>query len=188
MQSIGGRNVELYQKKYQLPLVYFIGFAAGILYANFIARNYVTMTGIFHEYFLNQYTQVTIVKEDYLWYLLRWRAMPLALMICMANLGFRKITAAGILLWTGFAAGILSVAAVLRMGIGGMLLCIAGIFPQYIFYVPAYLLLIRYYYRYPQSEWNGTKSGFVAIMMVAGILSEVYFNPVIVRWFVKILL
>ena len=70
---------------------------------------------------------------------------------------------------------------------GGMLLCIAGIFPQYIFYVPAYLLLIRYYYRYPQSEWNGTKTGFTVMMIVAGILSEVYLNPGIVRWFVKVL-
>ena len=175
--------MEFYRKKYQLPMLYLIGFGMGILYANFIAKNYVTMTGIFHEYFLNQYTQVKIINEDYLWYLLRWRVMPLALAVCVANLGFRRLTAAGILLWTGFAAGILSVAAVLRMGLCGMLLCIAGIFPQYIFYVPAYLLLIRYYYRYPQSEWNGTKTGFTVMMIVAGILSEVYLNPGIVRWF-----
>ena len=156
--------MEFYRKKYQLPMLYLIGFGTGILYANFIAKNYVTMTGIFHEYFLNQYTQVKII-----------------------NLGFRRLTAAGMLLWTGFAAGILSVAAVLRMGLCGMLLCIAGIFPQYIFYVPAYLLLIRYYYRYPQSEWNGTKTGFTVMMIVVGILSEVYLNPGIVRWFVKVL-
>ena len=152
--------MEVYRKKYQLPMLYLIGFGTGILYANFIAKNYVTMTGIFHEYFLNQYTQVKIINEDYLWYLLRWRVMPLALAVCVANLGFRRLTAAGILLWTGFAAGILSVAAVLRMGLCGMLLCIAGIFPQYIFYVPAYLLLIRYYYRYPQSEW-GDLNGYI---------------------------
>ena len=54
-----------------------------------------------------QYTQVKIINEDYLWYLLRWRVMPLALAVCVANLGFRRLTAAGILLWTGFAAGIL---------------------------------------------------------------------------------
>ena len=108
--------MEFYRKKYQLPMLYLIGFGMGILYANFIAKNYVTMTGIFHEYFLNQYTQVKIINEDYLWYLLRWRVMPLALAVCVANLGFRRLTAAGILLWTGFAAGILSVAAVLRIG------------------------------------------------------------------------
>lgn len=99
--------MEFYRKKYQLPMLYLIGFGMGILYANFIAKNYVTMTGIFHEYFLNQYTQVKIINEDYLWYLLRWRVMPLALAVCVANLGFRRLTAAGILLWTGFAAGIL---------------------------------------------------------------------------------
>ena len=60
-------------------------------------------------------------------------------------------------------------------------------FPAIYFYVPAYLLLIRYYYRYPQSEWNGTKTGFTVMMIVVGILSEVYLNPGIVRWFVKVL-
>ena len=56
--------MEFYRKKYQLPMLYLIGFGMGILYANFIAKNYVTMTGIFHEYFLNQYTQVKIINED----------------------------------------------------------------------------------------------------------------------------
>ena len=86
--------MEFYRKKYQLPMLYLIGFGTGILYANFIAKNYVTMTGIFHEYFLNQYTQVKIINEDYLWYLLRWRVMPLALAVCVGNLGFRRLTAA----------------------------------------------------------------------------------------------
>lgn len=81
-------------------MLYLIGFGMGILYANFIAKNYVTMTGIFHEYFLNQYTQVKIINEDYLWYLLRWRVMPLVLAVCVANLGFCRLTAVGILLWT----------------------------------------------------------------------------------------
>ena len=58
--------MEFYWKKYQLPMLYLIGFGTGILYANFIAKNYVTMTGIFHEYFLNQYTQVKIINEDLL--------------------------------------------------------------------------------------------------------------------------
>ena len=80
--------MEFYRKKYQLPMLYLIGFGTGILYANFIAKNYVTMTGIFHEYFLNQYTQVKIINEDYLWYLLRWRVMPLALAVCVAIWGF----------------------------------------------------------------------------------------------------
>lgn len=82
--------MEFYRKKYQLPMLYLIGFGTGILYANFIAKNYITMTGIFHEYFLNQYTQVKIINEDYLWYLLRWRVMPLALAVCVAKSGISQ--------------------------------------------------------------------------------------------------
>lgn len=126
--------MEVYRKKYQLPMLYLIGFGTGILYANFIAKNYVTMTGIFHEYFLNQYTQVKIINEDYLWYLLRWRVMPLALAVCVANLGFRRLTAAGILLWTGFAAGILSVAAVLGWAFAECC-CVLPVFSRNIFFM-----------------------------------------------------
>ena len=38
--------MEFYRKKYQLPMLYLIGFGMGILYANFIAKNMITMTGI----------------------------------------------------------------------------------------------------------------------------------------------
>lgn len=176
-----------HRKKYYLPVLYLVGFAVGILYANFVAKKYITMTGIFHEYFLNQYAQIKIEYEDYLWYLFKWRVAPLVFLVCVANLGFRKIIGACIGLWTGFAGGILAVAAVLRMGLGGMFLCIAGIFPQYLFYVPVYLLLASYYYRYPNGEWNGIKTGFVFIMMMVGILSEVYLNPGIVRWVIRAL-
>ena len=56
--------MEFYWKKYQLPMLYLIGFGTGILYANFIAKNYVTMTGIFHEYFLNQYSHSLQISKE----------------------------------------------------------------------------------------------------------------------------
>ena len=127
--------MEFYRKKYQLPMLYLIGFGTGILYANFIAKNYVTMTGIFHEYFLNQYTQVKIINEDYLWYLLRWRVMPLALAVCVANLGFRRLTAAGILLWTGFAAGDTVCGGSFKDGPFAECCCVLPVFSRNIFFM-----------------------------------------------------
>ena len=61
--------MQSYRGRQQMLLLCLAGFLAGIFYANFIAKNYVTMTGIFHEYFLNQYTASGIIARDYLIYL-----------------------------------------------------------------------------------------------------------------------
>lgn len=177
--------MDVFQKKYRLPFLYLAGFGIGILYANLIAKKYVTVTGIFHEYFLSQYLQMNLVKEDYLWYILRWRAGPMIAVISVANLGIRKLVSVLILTGTGFLAGVLTVAAVLRMGVKGIFLCVAGIFPQYVCYVAAYGMLVYYYYHYPRTEWNLTKTAFTVVVMFIGVLLEVYINPGVVRWFMR---
>lgn len=175
------------QNKYRFVVWYMLGFLIGILYANFIARSYITMTGIFHEYFLNQYTQMKIVTEDYMWYLLRCRVLPLGFVVFMGSAGFRKFSATACLIWTGFSSGVLAVAAVLRMGAKGMLLCVAGIFPHFIFYIFAYVVILYYFYHYPETKWNVKKTMFVFVMFVTGILLEVYVNPTVMREIMKIL-
>ena len=76
--------------------------------------------------------------------------MPLALAVCVANLGFSQTDSSRNSPLDRLCSRDTVCGGSFKDGLCGMLLCIAGIFPQYIFYVPAYLLLIRYYYRYPQ--------------------------------------
>lgn len=178
----------IHQNKYRFVVWYMLGFLIGILYANIIARNYITMTGIFHQYFLNQYTQIEIVAEDYLWYLFRRRLLPVAVLAIAGNAGLKKTAAVACLIWTGFAAGILSVAAVLRMGVKGIFLCLAGMFPQYIFYIFAYAILLYYFFQYPRVKWSGKKTVLVAGMMLTGILLEAYINPAVMRGAMKVML
>lgn len=176
------------QSRRQLVIWYMLGFLCGILYANFIAGNYITVTGIFHEYFLNQYTQMKIVAEEYLWYLIRWRITPFVLTAFVGCTRMRKPAAVICLLWTGFSGGVLAVAAVLRMGAKGMVLCLAGVFPQILFYILGYAVLLWYLYQYPQSRWDKSKTVFVVIMMAAGVITEAYLNPAIVRGIMKVVM
>lgn len=175
------------RNRHYLVVFYMLGFFCGILYANFIARSYITMTGIFHEYFLNQYSQMKIENTDYLCYLFRWRLSPFAMLAFAGFTRAKKAAAVGCLLWTGFSAGVLAVAAVLRMGAGGMILCLIGLFPQLFFYIAGYMVLLWYLYSYPRTQWNTGKTFFVIVMMVSGMLTEAYLNPGIVRWFMKII-
>ena len=180
--------MRIHQRKNYFVILYMLGFLCGILYAHFIARNYITMTGIFHEYFLNQYTQTKIVIEDYFLYLLQWRVLPFVAVALLGCTRLRKAAAVACLLWTGFSGGVLAVGAVLRMGAKGMLLCLAGIFPQLIFYIMSYAMLLWYLYKYPESRWNSTKTVFVILMMGAGIITEMYLNPGLVRWFMDVVM
>ena len=179
--------MQSYRGRQQMLLLCLAGFLAGIFYANFIAKNYVTMTGIFHEYFLNQYTASGIIARDYLIYLLRWRALPFAVLALAGHTRLRKVAAVAALLWTGFSGGILLVAAIMRMGIRGILLCLAGLFPQILFFAAAFAVLCWYLFSAPRTEWNRGKTVFVTVMVTAGIFAEAFLNPEIVQWMMDIL-
>lgn len=163
------------------------GFLAGILYVNLIAKQYVAQPGIFSDYFLNQFGTVKIVMREFIWYLIQLRILPFIVLLMMSFTKFRKITVILFLIWTGISSGILISTAVLRMGIKGSLLCIVGILPQFLFYIPAYLVLIWYSYAYPNSHWNTQKTVFVTVMMLIGLILEAYVNPILMGAFLSTL-
>ena len=109
---------------------------------------------MFHESFFTQYAQSEIDIGEYFPYLLRYRMLPAVFLGLAGGTKFKKTAAIGTLLWTGFSAGIVAAASVLRLGARGMLLCIAGMLPHFFFYSLAYIVILWYLYHYPQSEWN----------------------------------
>lgn len=186
---IGGvHKMRTHQKYYRILVIYMLGFILGILYTNFVASDYVTVTGIFHEYFLNQYTQETIITGEYLLYLLKNRGMPLLIFSFLGTTKLRKIIVVLALIWTGFLAGVIAVASVLRLGASGMLLCIAALIPQIVFYAICFIVLLWYFYNYPNVCWNYGKTLFIIIIFLSGILIEAYINPHIVKIVMNLIL
>ncbi|WP_072525430.1 hypothetical protein [Clostridium sp. Marseille-P3244] len=179
--------MKIFHSRKQFLVFFMPGFLLGIIYVNFFARKYVAEPGIFSDYFLNQFQKVQVDAREYIWYLLRVRALPL---FALAGLSFtkaRKISAVLFLIWTGISGGIFISMGVLNMGIRGSLLCMIGLLPQFLFYIPAYLVLLWHCYTLPQSQWNRQKIIFVSLMMSVGILLELYVNPVIVKAFLSTL-
>lgn len=173
------------RKRYYLLTLYMAGFFCGILYANFVGVKYITTTGVFHEYFLNQYVQQEVLTERYLMYLIPKRIGPLLFLVFGGMTKMRKLIASLVLLWTGFAGGVLAVASVLRMGITGMLFYLAAGFPHGLFYLFGYMILLFYLMDTADRQWNLWKTSFLILSMTAGILTEVYINPEIVRMIMK---
>ena len=179
--------MKIFHTRKQLLVFFMPGFLLGIIYVNFIAVKYMAEPGIFSSYFLEQFRSADIVAEEYLWYLVRVRIFPFLVLAGLSLTKARKLSAVLFLVWTGISGGILISLAVSSMGIKGTILCMVGLFPQFLFYIPAYLVLIWYAYTYPGSQWNRQKSIFVSFMMAAGLILEIYVNPLLVQGFLSTL-
>lgn len=167
----------------QLFIYFMPGFLFGILYVNLIMKKYTADAGIFSDYFLKQYQTAEIIAEEYIWYLIKVRAVPFLVLLGLAFTKLRKAASIAFLMWTGFSSGMLFSMAVLSMGIKGSILCIVGILPQFLLYIPAYMVIIWYSYTYPQNRWNTQKSVFIGLTMAVGILLEAYVNPMLMQAF-----
>lgn len=164
-----------------------LGFLAGILYANIQSKDYITSMGIFNEYFLSQYSAADIEVSKYLWYVAKIRTIPAVLLAALGCTKFRKGIAAAMLLWTGFSGGLLVTAAVMKMGIKGILLCLISLVPHFAFYGAGYVLLLWYLFFFPEIKWNLSKTVMVVLFLCVGILLECYVNPVLMQMFIQTL-
>lgn len=168
-------------KKYVL-LLCMAGFLAGIVYANLAVSSLLSEAGIFNDYFLTQYSQADVLITDYLWYITKIR-MGWLLMLAVLGCTKAKKAAAGLfLIWTGFSCGMVMTTAVVKMGLKGLLLCLAALMPHIFFYGAGYLILVFTCLRYPESRWNASKTISVILLVLTGILLECYVNPAVMQW------
>lgn len=177
--------MKIQQRKRFITVLYMAGFLIGIFYANLVERKYMTANGIFSEYFLSQYIAIDVEAEEYMLYVIKTRLLPLACLFIAAQTKFKKVTVMSCILWTGFSSGMLIVASVLQLGAKGVLLCLIGITPHFVFYIMAYLVILWYLGNAPVSTWNRGKTVFVVLTMALGILTEVYVNPILMKLFVN---
>lgn len=163
------------------------GFFAGILYANFVSKDYIAGIGIFNEFFLEQYTQMEIDIGEFLWYVAYIRLYPVVILAALGCTRLRKGVAAAYIIWTGCSCGMILTAAVMKMGVKGIILCLIGLTPQILCYAAGYLMLLWYLFFYPKTRWNLSKTVSFALFMLMGIVLECYVNPIIMKMFLRTL-
>ncbi|WP_461810617.1 stage II sporulation protein M [Faecalimonas sp.] len=173
------------QSKTYITMFCVVGFLGGILYANFISNQIFNTSGIFSEYFLSQYPSIEIISKEYICYVLRIRLIPLIFLILLGQTKIRKTMISLFLFWIGFSGGILIVTSIFRLGVKGVLLFVIGTMPQFLFYVLGYAMVVWYFYTYPMSKWNYSKTIFLFSMISLGIITEVYVNPILMKMFVR---
>lgn len=177
-----------YKNKNQLLMILLVvGFLFGIIYENIISKNQIVITEIFSKSNLQRYLQTNLIAEKYVWYVMKSRVTSLIIICILCCMKWKKIFVSLCLLLTGFFTGTFCVAAVLQLGIKGLLLCFAGLFPQMLFYGFLYGILFTHWFYYPERQWNRTKTLFTVVLFVVGILLEVYVNPILVKFVIGVL-
>ena len=113
--------------------LFFTGFLTGILIVNYIWGEQLSLIGTFTEVYLMRLKNEKISFQQYIWYLIQVRGIFLPGAVLAMGIRIRKIVAAFFLLWTGMSGGILLSEAVAELGMKGSILCVAGLFPQFLF-------------------------------------------------------
>lgn len=177
-----------YKKKNQLLILFLVvGFFVGVIYENVITRNQVVTTEVFLKSNLQRYLQTDVIAEKYFLYVIKERIILLFIICILSCIKWKKVFVTICLTLIGGFTGIFCVAAVLQLGIKGILLCFAGMFPQVLFYGFLYGMLFVHWFCYPQRQWNRTKTIFILILLTLGIIVEVYVNPIVVKFVIGIL-
>lgn len=173
------------QKNQLLILILTVGFFIGIFYENIVSKSQGMYIQIFQSYFLNRYAQINIIVEEYLWYVMQIRVVTFFVICILGCLRWRKIMVSVVVGWTGFLSGVLTVSAVMQLGIKGIFFCLCILFPHTICYGLVYGILLQYLFRYPEKQWNSAKTIFVILTMFLGIILETYINPLIVKMVIR---
>lgn len=166
-------------------LIYMIGFLLGIVYVNMVSGEYISSIGIFNRNFADQFQKADLEGLQYLTYLMRLRIMPAIILAIIGTTRFRRIGSVVFLVWTGMLCGVYFTCAVMNRGVGGVLLCVAGLLPHMVCYLFAYGIMLMTIFFYPKKHWNYEKTIAFCLAICMGIALEYKANPILVKLILK---
>ena len=172
----------------QLFLVFLAGFLLGIVGANIFVAEGFQGNGSLTRYFLKQFQYTQIDFYEVLWEVCVNRLGIFLFLLSVGLMRGGKWFYTGFAAWSGFAYGYFCVLSIGAFGSGGLLLCIAALFPQFICYISVYLGLVMLCVQQRRKDmWRGLAARLVLFLVLcAGMLLESYINPIILQKMLKI--
>lgn len=189
-------------KRFLLP-VFCAGVLAGLLVMNFGKSVLLDNTGFFDAYTLYCIRDMTVDPNALFYYVFRKRILGILAMAVLSTTYLGLAACLGGVFWYGMSVGAFLAALALRYGIKGILLAVVCMLPQYLIYVPALLVFLKWaeeLYRGIYSRSGGVfaaedksflvkKSGQLIAVLSAfaiGCLLEAYINPMLLAGYLKI--
>ena len=191
--------------KGKLPFgpIFLAGMLTGILMMNLGKSTLLENTGLLDEYTLYHMKYMTVDSSALFYYVLRLRMKTAIMLAVLATTYLGLFVCVGATFWYGLSAGAFLSAAVVRYGLKGILFACVGILPQYLVYVPAFVVLLLWcealnrsiYFRNSITTeassgipWLKRMAQLAMIMgiLILGCLLESFANPGLLEKFLKI--
>lgn len=189
-------------KRFVLP-VFCMGLLAGLLVMNGGKSILLDNTGFFDVYTLYRIRDMTVDQNALFYYVFRKRILWMLVMSVLSTTYLGLAVCLGSVFWYGMSAGAFVTALALRYGIKGILLAAVCLLPQYLVYIPALFVFLKWaeeLYRGIYSRSGGAfaaedksflvkKSGQLVALLCAfaiGCLLEAYINPLLLAGYLKI--
>ncbi len=128
--------------KLSFATIFTIGVLAGMFIMNFGKSILLENTGLLDEYTLYHMKYMTVDNSALFYYILRQRIGGLLILAVMSTTYLGLMVCGGVTLWYGICTGAFLATAVIRYGLKGILLVIVGVFPQYLVYIPAMVVML----------------------------------------------
>ena len=131
----------------------------GVLFMHVGRDVLLTEEGIFASSDIRRLQGVQINEGHFFTYVLRKRIQRMLIPILLSMTIMRTIAVYGCLIWQGIIMGMTLTAAIIRFGIKGILLILAGIFPHQFLLFPAMLILLVWCYENCSTKGYYMKKG-----------------------------
>ncbi len=186
-----------------MALPFLAGLMAGVIYVSFRADSWGAEQQMVNTALLKRLGTMEIDTGMFFWYVLRKRLTALWMLAILATTFAGLVTIYLFVFWTGISAGIMSSTLVLQFGIKGGILFAGGLLPQYLCYIPAFLMMFAWCMRVYLQLYGGEYAGYAeersgkgrqlipAILVIhgvviTGVFLESYVNPNFITEILKI--
>jgi hypothetical protein len=185
------------RERFSFGFIFLVGLVAGMLTMNFGKSILLENTGLLDGDTLQSMSSVTLTGSALFAFVVRKRMTGMVILVLAATTYLGLAACAMTALWYGFSAGAFLAAGVLRFGINGILLTLAGTMPQYLLYGPAFYALLVwceqtyrmiYHQKTPAISKRVLSLLIIFAVVLAGCGLESFVNPVILSGFLKLFL
>jgi uncharacterized membrane protein SpoIIM required for sporulation len=175
-------NTRIWIQKYKFVLVILVGIVIGTCYTNFFPDSGNGAWNVFGSDYLSLYSDVT-VNSMLLWeYVMKSRIRDFALLCLLGLTTLCRPVLMIYLLYLGMCSGVLISIAVMHYGFTGIMLYLASVLPQYLFYGAALYLIYRILYQRKAQPKNICIVLLIAVvLLIIGTYTEAYINPEILK-------
>lgn len=197
---IAGKQIPTGSRK--MFAIFCLGVLAGILIMSFGKSILLENTGIFDEYTLYRLKYMSVDGNALFCYAFRRRMTTLLVMAVLATTYLGYVVCMGAAAWCGMSLGVFLSALSVRYGIKGLILAFVGVFPQFLFFVPAIVMMLGWseslyraiYSRSLAADVSGRAFilkkagwlGLIALAVLLGCVMEGYINPGLLIGYLKV--